>query len=310
MMRCGLLWLLVLAPAWSSAAEVRLKAEAVVAGPYFTLGDIAAVDGEALRGLRIGLSPRAAGALTLQSDDVQRVLLRLRPELRGGLEVQGSKTTVVRRGPLQTMDFARVQEAAHDALRAALAERYVRFESKSLAEAARAVTLPAGNPGLSARLPALVPAPRKATVWVDIHVDGRLYQAVPVAFELRAYAPALVARRALRPGEQPGPGDFDRGEPDVAGHGVPVAELGSMRLTRPLAAGSILTAGHVESAPAVARNQEVRVRLAVGAVAVETTAIAARDAAAGEVIRVRNAASNQTFSARVTGSGVVEALWR
>jgi flagella basal body P-ring formation protein FlgA len=66
----------------------------------------------------------------------------------------------------------------------------------------------------------------------------------------------------------------------------------------------------VQRAPAVARDQDVRVELALGAVAVRTVAVATRDGAAGDVIRVRNPASNQTYAARVTGAGVVEALWR
>ena len=48
----------------------------------------------------------------------------------------------------------------------------------------------------------------------------------------------------------------------------------------------------------------------LGGVAVQTVAVALKDGAAGDVIRVRNPASNQTYAARVTGAGTVEALWR
>ena len=60
----------------------------------------------------------------------------------------------------------------------------------------------------------------------------------------------------------------------------------------------------------VRRGEEVRVRAASGAVVIETVALAAANARAGEVIRVRNAASRQTYTVRVTGPGVAEALWR
>jgi len=63
-------------------------------------------------------------------------------------------------------------------------------------------------------------------------------------------------------------------------------------------------------ASGVARNQPVVVRVALGAVALETTAIANRDGRPGEVIRVRNGATHQSYPARVAGPGVVEALWR
>jgi hypothetical protein len=63
-------------------------------------------------------------------------------------------------------------------------------------------------------------------------------------------------------------------------------------------------------AAGVVRNQPVAVRIAVGAVRLETTAVAIRDGRPGEVIRVRNSMSNQTYPARVAGPGVVEVLWR
>lgn len=82
----------------------------------------------------------------------------------------------------------------------------------------------------------------------------------------------------------------------------------------------LVDGGHYQSIPlrfsvrateptAVARNQPVRVRVALGAVTLETTAIAVRDGRPGDVIRVRNG-TNQIYRARVAGPGVVEVLSR
>jgi flagella basal body P-ring formation protein FlgA len=60
----------------------------------------------------------------------------------------------------------------------------------------------------------------------------------------------------------------------------------------------------------VKRHEAVRVRLAVGGVAVETTAIATVDGRPGDVIRVRNKQTNKTYAVRVTGPGVADAIWR
>jgi flagella basal body P-ring formation protein FlgA len=306
--------------AHAAPVAVELRGESVVADAYFTVGDIASVTGtdealtRALRELRVGHSPRAAGALTLKRAEVERALLRLRPGLRGVLELGGADSAVVRRGPLQTVEFARVREAAHEALQRALAERYARFELEPLGGEGRAVSVPHGRLELHARLPGLAPAPGRVTAWVDVEVDGRSYQAIPASFELRAYAPALFARRALAPGAALAPADFEPREAQVAGQAAPLvdagAELGALRLKRPLAPGAALTARHVQRAPAVRRDQDVRVQAELGGVAVQTVAVALKDGAAGEVIRVRNPASNQTYAARVTGAGTVEALWR
>jgi flagella basal body P-ring formation protein FlgA len=62
--------------------------------------------------------------------------------------------------------------------------------------------------------------------------------------------------------------------------------------------------------PGVKRQEPVRVRLAVGAVVVETTAIATADGRPGEVIRVRSKQTNKTYAARVVGAGLVDAIGR
>jgi flagella basal body P-ring formation protein FlgA len=303
----------------AAPASVELRGESVVADAYFTLGEIAAVAGDdalarSLRELRIGHSPRAAGALTLKRAEVERALLRLRPGLHGLVALGGADTAVVRRGPLQTVEFARVREVALEALRGALAERYARFELEPLGVEGRPVSAPQGRLELHARLPALTPAPGRLTAWVDVSVDGRPYQAVPAPFELHAYAQALLARRDLAPGAALAAGDFELREIQVAGQAAPLVdagtELGALRLKRPLAAGAALTARQVQRAPAVRRDQDVRVQAELGGVAVQTVAVALKDGAAGDVIRVRNPASNQTYAARVTGAGTVEALWR
>jgi flagella basal body P-ring formation protein FlgA len=60
----------------------------------------------------------------------------------------------------------------------------------------------------------------------------------------------------------------------------------------------------------VTRNQAVRVRVAFGAVSIETTAVANGDGRPGDVIRVRNPETDKTYLARVAGPGLVEVLSR
>lgn len=67
---------------------------------------------------------------------------------------------------------------------------------------------------------------------------------------------------------------------------------------------------HAVSAVAVKQGDPVVVRFALGAIAVETLAVATRPARVGEVIHVRNAETRQTYQVRVTAPGTVETLWR
>lgn len=60
---------------------------------------------------------------------------------------------------------------------------------------------------------------------------------------------------------------------------------------------------------AVTRGQPVAVRIVQGAIALETTALALRDAAAGDVIRVRGAGDRE-FLVRIVAAGAAEGLGR
>jgi len=62
-------------------------------------------------------------------------------------------------------------------------------------------------------------------------------------------------------------------------------------------------------AMAVTRGQPVAVRIVQGAIALETTALATRDAAAGDVIRVRGAGDRE-FLVRIVAAGAAEGLGR
>ena len=86
--------------------------------------------------------------------------------------------------------------------------------------------------------------------------------------------------------------------------------LEGMRLKRPLEAGAALSAAHVEPKPAVARDEQVTVRVVSGTVTIETVGRALADARVGETIQVKSAGSTEPFSARVVGEGVVQVSTR
>jgi flagella basal body P-ring formation protein FlgA len=288
-------------------AAITLREEAVVSEAFIRLGDIAATGTQELRELRIGYSPRAGNALVLKRADVQRIVARLKPELR--VRVEGPERVTVRRGPLEQLELRLVRQSAERALKQGLTERYPRFEVHSSEPEEKTIAVPAGAVEIKSRAPLRIPSTGRVTVWTDVLINGGHYQSIPLSFTVRAYQPALVARRALRAGEALVAADFEVRETHVEGIAADT-DLKSLRLRQPLGAGSVLAAQHVAQARGVTRHQPVVVRVAFGSVALETTALASGDGKLGEVIRVRNPETNQTYPARVAGPGVVEALWR
>ena len=308
---------LAASPAAAGELQLALRREAVVAGARLRVADLARVRGEAklaheVGALVVGYSPRAGQVLRVEAADLRSVLARLRP----GLETSfaGAARTIVRRGPLEALGMARIRDVAAQALDVFLGARYARHEAQPLHGEARPVRVPPGALELRARTPAPVERGGRITVWVDVRVDGRPYQEIPVRFSVRAFAPALVAKAPLAAGERLASSQFVVSEREVAASGLaplpPGEPLQAVRLKRALPAGAVLARDDVEQAPAVSQGGELAVRVASGSIELETVALATRDARPGEIIPVRRPNSRRTFPARVLAAGLAEALWR
>jgi flagella basal body P-ring formation protein FlgA len=60
----------------------------------------------------------------------------------------------------------------------------------------------------------------------------------------------------------------------------------------------------------VARGEEVAVRVVNGTITIETTARALGDARIGDMVKVSNTRSNESYAARVVAEGVVQVIAR
>jgi len=300
------------------AAAVAVRSRSTVTETYFRLGDVADVRAEpkalqqALFELRIGRSPRGAGASAFMRSDLERLVSRAMPQMK--LCFEGPARFGVQRGPLQSLELSQLSAAARQALARFVAERSTRSSIEPFGQQPDApLWLPAGAVELRPRIAATTAVAPRMDVWMDVYVDGLQQQSVPVTFAVQARRPVLCARVALAAGALLAPGQFGIEERDIAtGESWLAADapLVGVRLKRALAPGEALMAKDVEMAPVVAKSERVRVRLSSGAIDLETVGIASRDAKPGEVIRVRTENDDRSYPARVTGAGAVQALWR
>lgn len=152
-------------------------------------------------------------------------------------------------------------------------------------------------------------------VRVELRADGRLLRALTVTVDCRQFRDVVVARRAVRRGEElsaQGAG-LAVEERDVTGlkHGcfADLAELSGMRAARPVGAGDIVTAQHVEAVPVVHRGDDVVVALRTGTMSLLVTGIALEDGGAGARIRVRNVDSGKVVFAEVVDADTVRVGW-
>ncbi|MGH8597625.1 MAG: flagellar basal body P-ring formation chaperone FlgA [Gammaproteobacteria bacterium] len=77
------------------------------------------------------------------------------------------------------------------------------------------------------------------------------------------------------------------------------------RTTRPIAAGTPLTAGMLRTSRAVKRGAAVTVALARGPLAIRVAGVALQDGAIGDRIQVRNAGSKRVVEAEIRGDGTL-----
>jgi len=146
-------------------------------------------------------------------------------------------------------------------------------------------------------------------VWIDA---GRSLGSVPVWFSVKAYRKVLVSQRNRAARDPVDAGDFAIEERDVAPLGsVPLAldtDMARMRTHHILTVGRVVLKEDLEEIPQVLRGQEVTVEVKHGAVEIETSAVALREARLGEPVTLQNPTSHMTYAARVVGQGRVAVI--
>jgi flagella basal body P-ring formation protein FlgA len=135
---------------------------------------------------------------------------------------------------------------------------------------------------------------RRGVVTVEVHTGER---------EVVVAARPLRAGRAIRPGDL-ARAPFDAAELPPAWTADPAPLLGR-RLAQGVSAGTPLRTDQLQEAPTVQRGEKVRLRLARGALVIETLGQAREDGREGEWIRVTNAASRREVLGRVGADGVI-----
>lgn len=299
------------------AITVRLHAQAHLAKAQYTLGDVAQISGgaespdsihstdvAALAAITLGVAPRMGQAQAVQRTEIARVIERHRPDLRGRIRWDGAQAVTLRSQGLR-YDGRELLAAARGFLQERLAPDFERVELTPVGKI-EDLYYPQGELSVTARL-GQAALHKRMCVWLNLSVDGRPYRSVPVWFAVQAYRPAWVAKSALAGQQAVSAQDVVQETREVAAFAdaIPAAQgWTGMRLKRPLAAGEVLRQRDLEPVPAVIRAQDVRVRVAAGAVAVETQGKALADGHIGDRIKIASP-RNEAYFGRVVGEGLV-----
>jgi flagella basal body P-ring formation protein FlgA len=300
-------------PARAAEVTIALKEASTVEGRTFALAEISVVTAgnpglaERLRTIVVGTSPRPGYADRITRWQLARLVDTQVPELRGAVKWEGSEATVVRAVGVKR-GVHELQAAGADRLYAALAAAYSQVKIEPVGNP-QDLYLPHGKVELNARLGTPVKLGRRMKVWVDVIVDRQHYTTSLLWFSVSAFDQVLVARENLAMGAALRREDFRDERLDIA----PIAEkalgpkddLTGMRLKRPIVAGTPLTLADIDAPKPIQRNQNVTVQYTGGTIGLETIGVALSEGRIGDMVSVRNPSTNQVYSARVAGAGIV-----
>lgn len=304
----SMLTALLCGAAQTAPLPLQLKPEALVAGPRIALADVVQA-APGLPAVDLGAAPLPGYSARLARAELERTL-RARG-LQGQYTVTGADAVRVERS-VQTADGNALGAAAQQQLRAYLeqgeAGRTARIELR-LPGAAPEVQLAQGRVEWRPQPLQGDALPRsRMQVPVDVLVDGVFQRTINVAFQVTAWAPALVATRALPAGATPACDSLALQQVDIAlldsaPAATDCAKLQG-RLKRALPAGTPLAAAWLQRPAAVTQGDNIALRLQQGAIELESRAVALSDGEVGQRIDVRPNAAQQAVRAEIIAPGL------
>ena len=294
-----------------SAAGIRLDIApaAMVSGPQVLLGDVAAVtcdDAAAaakLRAIPVASAPMPGKSRSLDS---QHIKVRLRQHGFDPQQVQAEwPEQVLVTTRCIVVPGADLAAAGEEALRAQLDP----VDAETAVTCPRApsdMVLPEGALQLKAEpLGGFTGASRLVKVTACVNGEARSSQTI--CYQVRMFAVAVVAAKQIERAQVISAEDVSTARCEVSATSAQPfahpAQLAGMRARRTLRAGEMITRAAVDEPPAIARGQKVWVTVVCGAIRIQAEAIAAEDAPANGTVRLKNASSGDSFTARVDGDG-------
>lgn len=294
-----------------ASAKVRFHPVVEVRAAVLRLGELAEIECndpqllERLRQVELGVSPLVGGSrpFTVAYARVRLRAIGLRDEQ---VSLSGPETIVLTRAG-QVLPGDALAKCACAAVELLALGAQVRVGAPP-----RDLKLGQGELLLKAREPHLYPGASSVSVIVDVFIDQRLETSLSVDVRLLRLASVVVAVRNLPAGTILAESDLQLADAPLEPGMVPLPDLAlavGRQLSVALDQGKPIGAQQLRSVPLVKYGARVKVICRSGSVAVACTGEAQQDGVIGQTIRVRNTASQQDFTARVTGPNQLEMLF-
>jgi flagella basal body P-ring formation protein FlgA len=294
---------------------VRLRPDAQLATRTVTLDAIAAIDSadedrlRMLKSLRVASLGQPGQPLRLPRSRLRHLMDTALPALRDACALEGAASVLVTWSAMP-LDLDALSAWTADALGAALKAREPQADLRivPMGRPAAPAALPMGAVSYLLR-PVALPLTSRMPAQVDILVDGRRAATVSAWFGVSGTMLAWRMRASAATGARLH-ADLLSAE-RIAIPDEPVAmpasgALNDFRLKTHKEAGTVLYATDLMRRKAIERGEQVAVRFARGAVAVEDRAVALGEGMAGGEVQLLNPRTRETYAATVLSDGTAE----
>ncbi|MCK8824572.1 flagellar basal body P-ring formation chaperone FlgA [Fuchsiella alkaliacetigena] len=307
---------LLLGSSWTIAGQrvsIEIEYEVESSGRTLYLGDIAKIQGpsehkDSLARIDLGQAPLPGYTRALNQDYILSALRRAGFDLE---QIDYQIPTQIRvTTPYQTLSGNEMVNKAEEYILGSLdlAEEDVEIRVQRVSDEIRLpkgeVDLKVGNFSGRALL-------GRATIPIDIYVDGDFFRKNHVQVEVQAYQEVLVAQEAISRNQSLNEEQFEleRKSISASSRGEPIdnfEDISGSKARRPINRGQIITENLVEIPPLVSRNEEVTIIAEVGGVNITTKGLALEDGAEGQTIQVENLTSGRELRAKVIAKDKVK----
>ncbi|TWH45356.1 flagellar basal body P-ring formation chaperone FlgA [Sporomusa sp. KB1] len=290
---------------------VRIPQEAAITGQYFTLGDIASINGDdteridSLRHIRLGHTPRPGQSYVLAGDILMARIRAAHVDLSGiawQLPPQLKVTALA-----QSISGQQLVEQAKQYLRACLTGEVMITSAGQPQD----IQVPPGEIAFNMALPYGIRYNAPTNVSIDVQVAGRSFSTAMLRFDIKKYQQVAIANRLLNANE-PITADniiFERRDIGrlVPGYFTEVDKILGLPVKRQLAPGVVITENMLGQTVLIRRGKPVTITAKNGGIEVIVSGTALQDGSKGEFIRVKNINSQKVIICQVIDDTTVRA---
>jgi len=295
-------------PKGSQLINLTLKDKVIVTRITYALGEIAHIESkdmsllQELTKLKIGKAPRVGYRKAITWQAVRSTIEQAYPGLYSRIEFGGAKSVAIETLGISA-DASVYVNPAREALSVWLDSHYQDYEIK-LKGRYKDLQLPRGKMEIQTKLPDLATARASMNVWMNVLIDGNHYQSQTVRFDVKAFAPVLVASQNLKKGNIISKDVLRKDYKNVAklnGLAVDENQLVLKRLKQSVDEGEVIVHNIIEAIPAVSKGEKVSVTAQARTVSITATAIALDDGNVGDKIKVQKPSTSIVYQVKVTG---------